>query len=54
MVLNSLNVDPQKRWKGIWRWYNEDILHCASKDKMEQGLTLDEMTLLARCNGLHT
>lgn len=54
MVLNSLNVDPMKRWKGIWRWYNEDLLHCASRDRMEQGLTLDEMTQLARCNGLHT
>jgi glutathione gamma-glutamylcysteinyltransferase len=21
MVLNSLNVDPGKQWKGIWRWY---------------------------------
>lgn len=23
MVLNSLGVDPMKRWKGGWRWYTE-------------------------------
>jgi glutathione gamma-glutamylcysteinyltransferase len=21
MVLNALEVDPMKRWKGVWRWY---------------------------------
>ena len=54
MVLNALEIDPQKRWKGIWRWFNEEILHCTSRGKMELGMNLEEMTLLARCNGLHT
>lgn len=30
MVLNALKVDPQKTWKGIWRWFNEEVLHCSS------------------------
>jgi hypothetical protein len=38
----------------IWRWFNEEILHCSSPGKMEQGMNLEEITLLARCNGLHT
>ena len=54
MVLNALKVDPQKTWKGIWRWFNEEVLHCSSSDKMKEGMNLEEMSLLARCNGLHT
>ena len=23
MVLNALNVDPMRTWKGPWRWFNE-------------------------------
>jgi len=30
------------------------VLHCSSSDKMKEGMNLEEMTLLARCNGLHT
>jgi glutathione gamma-glutamylcysteinyltransferase len=41
MVLNALQVDPQKRWKGIWRWYSEDVLHCSDTDVMKLGLSLE-------------
>ena len=34
MVLNSLQIDPNKTWKGIWRWYSEEILHCTSHEVM--------------------
>ena len=54
MILNTLSIDPQKTWKGIWRWYDEGLLTCTTKDRMAQGFTLEEMTLLGRCNGLHT
>ena len=54
MVLNALHIDPQKPWKGIWRWFNEEILNCTDKEQMLRGIDLDQMTLLARCNGLHT
>jgi len=54
MVLNALQVDPNKTWKGIWRWYSEEVLHCSSVDAMQTGMSLEEITQLARCNGLHT
>lgn len=34
MVLNSLKVDPNKTWKGIWRWYSEEVLHCSNEEVM--------------------
>lgn len=36
MVLNSLNHDPQRIWKGVWRWVSEEMLHCETKDDYEQ------------------
>jgi glutathione gamma-glutamylcysteinyltransferase len=54
MVLNALNIDPNKPWKGIWRWFSEEILHCTTSEVMKQGMTLEQITQLARCNGLHT
>lgn len=30
MVLNALKVDPNRTWKGVWRWYSEEVLHCTS------------------------
>lgn len=63
MVLNALNIDPNRPWKGyyfiflykfrIWRWFSEEILHCANIDMLKQGLNLEQMSLLSRCNGLH-
>ena len=54
MTLNSLRIDPNKTWKGIWRWYSEEVLHCTNADLMQKGMTLDQLTQLARSNGLHT
>ncbi|CDW83605.1 glutathione gamma-glutamylcysteinyltransferase [Stylonychia lemnae] len=54
MVLNALNIDPSKPWKGIWRWFTEEVLHCSTSEMMKQGLNLEQLTMLARCNGLHT
>ena len=28
MVLNALNYDPGKVWKGVWRWTSEESLRC--------------------------
>lgn len=28
MVLNALQIDPQRVWKGPWRWFSEDLLDC--------------------------
>ena len=30
MVLNTLEVDPGRKWKGVWRWYSEEMLDCCA------------------------
>ncbi|KAJ3281674.1 hypothetical protein HDU76_008877, partial [Blyttiomyces sp. JEL0837] len=54
IVLNALEVDPKRAWKGVWRWYDETLLECApSLDQIRnKGMTFDEFARLARCNGL--
>ena len=54
MVLNSAQIDPNRTWKGIWRWFSEEVLHCTSQEALKKGLSIAEFTQLARCNGLHT
>lgn len=29
MVLNALEIDPQRKWKGPWRWYEQEV-SCSS------------------------
>ncbi|ORZ34112.1 Phytochelatin synthase-domain-containing protein [Catenaria anguillulae PL171] len=54
MVLNALEVDPKKRWKGSWRWYSEEMLECcAPLDVVKsKGITFKEFSCMAKCNGL--
>ncbi|KAJ3095642.1 hypothetical protein HDU97_006749 [Phlyctochytrium planicorne] len=54
MVLNTLEVDPLRRWKGPWRWYDEEMLECCRplSEVKEEGITLMEFDCTARCNGL--
>lgn len=54
MCLNALQIDPDKTWKGVWRWYSEEVLHCTNEVTMKAGMSLDQISQLARCNGLHT
>jgi glutathione gamma-glutamylcysteinyltransferase len=55
MVLNALHADPKKIWKGIWRWYSDEMLVCcentAERMKLE-GVNFDQFVCLARCHGL--
>lgn len=53
VVLNALGVDPGRLWKGPWRWFSEELLDCcASLERVRaNGVTLDELACLARCNG---
>lgn len=53
MALNALAIDPERLWKGAWRWYAEDMLDCCLPlaEIRERGLSLDELACLARCNG---
>lgn len=54
MVLNSLEVDPKRVWKGPWRWYHEEMLDCCSSldNIRSEGITFDQFSCLATCNGL--
>ncbi|MEO5767719.1 MAG: phytochelatin synthase family protein, partial [Polyangia bacterium] len=56
VVLNALEIDPGRIWKGPWRWYGEDLLDCCVplERVQEKGITLDELACLARCNGAAT
>jgi len=55
MVLNALSVDPRVRWKGIWRWFDEDLLLkgcCLRKQRIQKvGITMEEFQMLGRCQG---
>ncbi|MCK6503226.1 phytochelatin synthase family protein [Myxococcota bacterium] len=52
-VLNALEVDPGRTWKGPWRWFGEELLDCCKSLDVAaaEGLTLEEVACLARCNG---
>ena len=54
MVCNALAIDPQRVWKGVWRWFHEDMLNCCKhlKDVRQNGINLEEFACLARCNGV--
>ncbi|KAL8291718.1 hypothetical protein RQP46_001976 [Phenoliferia psychrophenolica] len=54
MVLNALEVDPQRKWKGPWRWYEQEMLDCCRplSAVAAVGISLPEFACLARCNGL--
>jgi glutathione gamma-glutamylcysteinyltransferase len=53
MVLNALEIDPGRAWKGPWRWYSEEQLDCCRplEDVAREGITLTQLACLARCNG---
>lgn len=54
MVLNALQVDPKRLWKGVWRWFSEDVADCCQQLEVidKAGITLTALAKLARCNGL--
>jgi len=55
MVLNTLEVDPGKVWKGPWRWYHENMLDCCVPINVieKSGITFDQFSCLAVCNTLN-
>jgi glutathione gamma-glutamylcysteinyltransferase len=52
-VLNALEIDPGRPWRGPWRHYGEELLTCCKSldAQRAEGLTLDELVCLAACNG---
>lgn len=61
MVLNALNYDPGKVWKGVWRWTSEESLRCENHsdcghehEKFKvNGLNFSEFEGLAACHGVN-
>jgi len=53
MILNALGMDPNRLWKGPWRWYSEELLDCCVPLETVQktGISIEEFQCLARCNG---
>lgn len=55
MVLNALEIDPGKVWKGSWRWFDESKLDCCEPLHVveKQGIVFSKVVCLAQCNGAH-
>ncbi|KAJ4968481.1 hypothetical protein NE237_015182 [Protea cynaroides] len=53
MVLNALAIDPGRKWKGPWRWFDESMLDCCEPlEKVKsEGITLGKVACLAQCAG---
>ena len=54
MVFNALLIDPERVWKGVWRWFDENMLGecCIEHDEVKlKGITMSKVACLARCNG---
>nr|GMD53888.1 glutathione gamma-glutamylcysteinyltransferase 1-like isoform X1 [Ipomoea batatas] len=53
MVLNALAIDPGRKWKGPWRWFDESMLDCCEPlEKVKaKGISFGKVVCLARCAG---
>jgi len=54
MVLNSIGIDPGRQWRGVWRWYSDEMLECCTslEQVRTRGIDWDEFVCLAECHGL--
>ena len=50
MSLNALQIDPDRLWKGPWRWFSEELLDCCTPldDVKTRGITFEEFVCLAK------
>lgn len=53
VVLNAHHIDPGRQWKGVWRWWSEEMLDCCEPLDFikENGINFSKLACLARCNG---
>ncbi|KAH6815102.1 phytochelatin synthase 1 [Perilla frutescens var. frutescens] len=53
MVLNALAIDPGRKWKGPWRWFDENMLDCCEplEKVKDEGITFGKVVCLAHCAG---
>ena len=55
VILNTLSVDPKRKWKGIWRWYSEENVKCNNiENVLDYGMTISEFSALLKCNGVNS
>lgn len=56
MVMNSLNLDPNRLWKGSWRYFSEETLQTIKPFELVQkeGITFREFYCTAKLNGVST
>ncbi|KAJ1928430.1 hypothetical protein IWQ60_002042 [Tieghemiomyces parasiticus] len=49
MVLNALEVDPGQPWKGVWRWYSDELIKtCAEPEVLKRtGITFEQFACMA-------
>lgn len=53
MVLNALAIDPGRKWKGPWRWFDESMLDCCEplENVKTKGISFGKVVCLAHCAG---
>ncbi|RYR69543.1 hypothetical protein Ahy_A03g016099 [Arachis hypogaea] len=53
MVLNSLAIDPGRKWKGPWRWFDESMLdYCGPLETVRaNGISFEKLASLGHCAG---
>ncbi|KAK1266126.1 Glutathione gamma-glutamylcysteinyltransferase 1 [Acorus gramineus] len=53
MVLNALSIDPGRKWKGPWRWFDESMLDCCEplETVRDKGISFGKVACLACCAG---
>ncbi|KAL6208801.1 hypothetical protein ACLB2K_019746 [Fragaria x ananassa] len=53
MVLNALSIDPGRKWKGPWRWFDESMLDCCEslETVKSKGISFGKLVSLAHCAG---
>jgi hypothetical protein len=53
MVLNALGIDPQRLWKGPWRYFSEEKLETCKNIEIikNDGITFLEFCCISRMNG---
>ena len=46
MVLNALQIDPRRKWRGPWRWFDETMLDCCKPltEVVKEGISLDQVS----------
>ncbi|XP_010542900.1 PREDICTED: glutathione gamma-glutamylcysteinyltransferase 1-like [Tarenaya hassleriana] len=53
MVMNALSIDPGRKWKGPWRWFDESMLDCCEPLEIvkDKGIAFGKVVCLAHCSG---